>query len=375
MWVMHRQRPAAGQSRLAGLRLFWGSGAYVRSAIISILGLLKRLVLWPMPLTWRRRVEASLWGAVDLESARRISWDSIECLGRMAVQAMTGGQLEELMDVIVSTITPPDPRRLRGLTLGCGDMVGERWFFTHPKLPFELVDAYDISAEAISQAQQLTDALGLKVRYHLEDVNGIRLPVDTYDLAVVAHSMHHFRRIDHIVGQINRSLKPGGLLVVWEYVGPRRQRFHPRQRAYANMVFQALPSKYRRQPDGRVTNRVRSQPLLFISPDEAVRSERILPALKRMRILYQYNWAGLLFPLLRGGIAANFDEHDAEDRRIINCLFELDRLLCQSGRIAPNFTITIAAKDNCSRVGELAAARTNEVEVGTKLSQGKGESV
>jgi hypothetical protein len=47
---------------------------------------------------------------------------------------------------------------------------------------------------------------------------------------------------------------------------------------------------------------------------------------------------------LRGGIAANFDQNDLEDRKIINCLFQLDCLLCQSGQVGPNFTITIAAQ-------------------------------
>ena len=234
------------------------------------------------------------------------------------------------------------------LTLGCGDMAAEHWFFIHPALPFELVDAYDIRAEVIQRAKERTDSAGLNVQYHVEDVNYVELPPETYDLVVVTHSLHHFKRIEHIVYQINRSLKPGGLFVAWEYVGPRYQRFSRRQRAHANMVLRALPIKYRRELDGSVRRRVKSQSLLLISPDEAIRSDRILPALQSMKILYQYHWAGLLFPLLRGGIAANFDQSDPEDRKVIDCLFQLDRLLCQSGRVEPDFTITIATKgDDC----------------------------
>lgn len=317
----------------------------MRSAIVFGLGLLRRLMLRLVPSSWRHRVESGHWEAVDLDSARQVSWDSIECLSRMAVREMTGGRWEQLMDVIVNNIAPLDPDHLRGLTLGCGDMASEHWFFVHPVLSFELVDAYDISAEVIESAQQRTDSLGLNVHYYIEDVNTIELPPGTYDLAVVTHSLHHFKRIDHIVGQVNRSLRPGGLFVAWEYVGPRYQRFSRRQRAYANMVLQALPTKYRRELDGSIRDQARPQSLLFISPDEAIRSDRILPALERMDILYQYNWAGLLFPLLRGGIAANFDQSDSEDRKIIDCLFQLDRLLCQSGRVEPSFTVTVAAKE------------------------------
>lgn len=300
-----------------------------------------RAVLVP---AMRSKYEATFWGALDLERSRQVSWDSLHCLGRMAVREMTGGQSEQLMDIVIERLASPRSNHLRGLVLGCGDMVGEHWYFVHPALPFELVDAYDISTESIERARQLTDSVGLDVRYHVKDVNHLELPPDTYDLVVVAHSMHHFRRIGHIVDQVNRSLKPDGLFVVWEYVGPRYQRFSRRQRAHANMVLRALPLEYRRELNGKTRKRVRSQSMLFISPDEAVRSDLILPALQRMNILYQYNWAGLLFPLLRGGIAANFDQDDPQDYRVVECLFQLDRLLCQSGRVEPNFTITIAAR-------------------------------
>ena len=321
----------------------------MHSAIVFGLGLLKRLALWLFPPKWRHQVEVTHWEAVELDRTRQVSWDSIERLGRMAVSEMTGGRWEQLMDVVVATIAPPDPNHLRGLALGCGDMASEHWFFIHPALPFKLVDAYDISLEVTQRAKQRTDSLGLNVRYHIEDVNYIELPPETYDLVVVTHSLHHFKRIDHIVDQINWSLKPGGLFVAWEYVGPRYQRFTRRQRAQANMILRALPTKYRRELDGSIRRRVKSQSLLLISPDEAIRSDLILPALQRIKILYQYNWAGLLFPLLRGGIAVNFDQNDPEDRKVIDCLFQLDRLLCQSGRVEPDFTVTIATKSCNSR--------------------------
>ena len=323
----------------------------MRSVIIFGLGLLKRLALLVIPPKWRHRVEIRHWEAVPLDRARQVSWDSIECLGRMAVNEMTGGRWEQLMDVIIDAIAPPEPDHLRGLTLGCGDMACEHWFFVHPALPFGLVDAYDISPEMIQRARQRTGSLGLNTQYHLEDVNYVELPPETYDLVVVTHSMHHFKRMDHIVDQINRSLKPGGLFVAWEYVGPRYQRFSHRQRAHANMVLRALPTKYRRELDGSIRRRVKSQSLFLISPDEAIRSDLILPALQRIKILYQYNWAGLLFPLLRGGIAVNFDQNDPEDRKVIDCLFQLDRLLCQSGRVEPDFTITIATRSANKHAG------------------------
>ena len=132
--------------------------------------------------------------------------------------------------------------------------------------------------------------------------------------------------------------------MVWKYVGPRWQLFTRRQLDQATLVLQSLPEKYRREMDGSIRKQAASQPLYSISPDEAIRSDLILPALKQMNIVYQYNWAGPLFPLLRGGIAANFDQNDAEDHHIIEALFEVDRPLCQVGCVEPNYTITIASQ-------------------------------
>ncbi len=294
----------------------------------------------------RLREEGRFWGTVDLESTRRVSWDSLRCLSLMAVTEMTGGHTDQLMDLIIESLVDRHPDQRHGLTLGCGDMLSERGFFLHPALPFAQVDAYDLSVEALKRAKQATMALGLQVEYHVADVNRIALPSETYDLVVITHAMHHFKAIEHVARQIYQALKPGGLFVLWDYVGPRYQQFSRRQCAQANAVLQALPPRYRRDLNGRLRTRVHRPSRLWISPNEAIRSDQILPAVNGVfKIVYQYNWAGLLFPLLRG-IAVNFDEQKPEDRRLLTLLFEWDRLLCRSGQVEPNFTITVATKNH-----------------------------
>jgi hypothetical protein len=49
--------------------------------------------------------------------------------------------------------------------------------------------------------------------------------------------------------------------------------------------------------------------------------------------------------LVPGGVFYfDFDETDPADRSLIEYLFNIDRVLCQSGRIRPNFTMTLAVK-------------------------------
>jgi len=145
----------------------------MHSAIIFGLGVLKRLKLLLMPSGRRHRVEANHWGRVDLDRARQVSWDSIECLGRMAVSEMTGGRWEQLMDVIIDAIAPSDPNHLRGLMLGCGDMACEHWFFVHSALPFPSIAANSTEAYAIESglnpcsSSRLTKPFALTVSYPL----------------------------------------------------------------------------------------------------------------------------------------------------------------------------------------------------------------
>jgi SAM-dependent methyltransferase len=52
------------------------------------------------------------------------------------------------------------------------------------------------------------------VQYRSADLNYLGLPPETYDLVVVKGTLHHLMRLDDIIDQIARTLKPGGLLWV-----------------------------------------------------------------------------------------------------------------------------------------------------------------
>ena len=109
-------------------------------------------------------------------------------------------------------------------------------------------------------------------------------------------------------------------------------------------MLEALPESYRREVNGQVRQKARNVHPATLSPDEAVRSDNILAALqKNLHIVWQYNWAGLLYPLLEG-IGFNFDENKPTDRVLIDYLFNLDKVLCQSKRIESDFTFTLATK-------------------------------
>lgn len=292
----------------------------------------------------RLQDEARYWAEVDPDRVRSIAWSSISCLGPMALQEMTRGEICDINQLVAETMQTPQREGLRGLVLGCGDMACEHHAFLNPYLSFAEVDAFDINANAFEQARATTEKAGLKVNYLVGDVNRLTLPANTYHLVAVFYSYHHFTQVGRVAQQINRALVPGGVFYTVDYVGPRRLQWTDRQLSYAHLLLEALPERCRREINGQVRQQIKKMPLGALSPDEAVRSDKILPAIQRhLQVVWQYNWAGLLYPLL-DGIAFNFDETDPADRSLIEYLFNIDRVLCQSGHIGPNFTMTLAVK-------------------------------
>ncbi len=283
-------------------------------------------------------LEDVFWDRFDMQRRRETSWLNAGDLGYWAFQKMCDRRYADMLDIISEMMQVPRVQPLRGLVLGCGDMVTEHINFINPNLPFVEVDAYDVSTESIERARQLTDAKGLNVNYHVADVNQIELPPDRYALVVILHAYHHFEQVDHVAQQVNRTLLPGGVFYTWDYIGPCRLQYSERQLFYAQWMLQLLPYKYR-----RARQRIQSTPEEKLSPNESISSDQILAAIARhMDLGWQYNWAGLLFPLL-DGISYNFTQSD-EDQAFLKFLFELDYALCQAGAVEPNFTITLATK-------------------------------
>ncbi|MGH7899307.1 MAG: class I SAM-dependent methyltransferase [Candidatus Binatia bacterium] len=290
--------------------------------------------------------ERRFWAEADIDLVRRVAWQSIPSFGWLPVLAMTGGKTGLPIDLIVEMLAKraKEPRGLRGLALGSGEFAMERGSFTDPRLSFAEIDAYDLNDSAFEKGRENANGAGLEVHFVATDINRLVLPRDTFDLVVVIQSFHHFERIEHLAREINRALTPGGVFFLVDYIGPRFLQYSERQLAHAQPLLEALPEKYRLQIDGRVRHRITAVALDSISPDEAICSDLILGAVGRnLDVVWQYNWAGLLYPLLEG-IAFNFSEDKPEDRALTELFFNLDRVLCAAGAIEPNFTYSIATK-------------------------------
>jgi len=130
-----------------------------------------------------------------------------------------------LIDRILAVATA---KKGNALDLGCG----AGWFSLELARCGLSVDGFDISPGQIEIAARMSKEseesadprlhgdFG-RTNYRVADLNSIRLEKGKYDVVVSLGTLHHIKRLDHLLGEIGQSLKPGGKFIFWEYIGYR----------------------------------------------------------------------------------------------------------------------------------------------------------
>lgn len=292
----------------------------------------------------RRPTEEEFWDEVDIEVSRSVAWLAAcnGVLGAWAQAELLGhGTLESRLPDLLGEECHRLPKH--ALVLGCGDMRSEHNLLIHPAVQFDRIDAYDVSTQSMLRAAEFTESLGLNVNYQVGDANTMELPANEYSLVMCYFAYHHFRDVERVAAQIAKTLTNDGIFVTIDYVGPPRLQYSQDQLFWAHHLLKTLPDRYRKEISGLTRTEIHSMPLDMISPDEAPCSDQILAAFDRhLDVTHQYNWAGLLYPLLEG-IGGNFAD-TPEDRKLVRFFFDLDKLLVASGQVEPNYTMTVARK-------------------------------
>jgi 2-polyprenyl-3-methyl-5-hydroxy-6-metoxy-1,4-benzoquinol methylase len=231
---------------------------------------------------------------------------------------------------------------IKALSLGCGFGVVERILRRHDYC--QLIHGVDVAEGAIEGARQAAEAEGLQgLTYEIADLNTTEFPPETYD-AVYAHAaLHHVFQLEHLLDQIKQTLKPGGLFVVYEYIGPSQMQFPQRHLQLADMFLQAIPERYRKMRRLKDTKKEALRPSLEAmnssDPSEGIRASEIVPLVaSRFEIRHFRYIGGTLLLLIFNEIAGNFNEDDAEIMPWVKALIALDNFLIDNG-VLPSYHV------------------------------------
>jgi 2-polyprenyl-3-methyl-5-hydroxy-6-metoxy-1,4-benzoquinol methylase len=293
-------------------------------------------------------VTSELWGRkarekVENEQWRFRFWQSHPVTGRHISRLISGDEHEGWLAYAKRFLQGPAGH---GLSLGCGHGAAERDAVTLGLC--STIEGLDIAEEAldVARAQAQEAGLGDRITYRRADLNTLELTPRTYDVAIAAHSLHHVDALEHLLDQLAAALRPGGLLVVNEYIGPARFQWLDKTEALMNRLLAALPAEKRHNPfnglDKDRIDRVPPEEIARVDPSESIRSDEIVQLLEsRFETLYRADFGGTLLQFVLADIAANFSPDDPKDVALLDLMSLFEEVLIAERVLTSDFAFFV----------------------------------
>jgi SAM-dependent methyltransferase len=298
---------------------------------------------------WDKRYE----GGEHVGSRETIEGDPVDYtqhkfLYRHAVGEPTTGSPDGwIIDAIGEKYLTPAPARL--LSIGCGMAFIEehmaRAGFAQHILAYEMSGSAINAAKARVAGQSYADRLELRAG----DVLTENLPTAGFDVVFVQAAIHHFLEIEPMFQLMHRVLKPGGLLIYDEYIGPDHHIYDDHVLAVMDRINACLTPGYRWDHLAKQERQGVPKPdlqwMLQHDPSEGVHASQILPLTYRyFDVIDRRDYGGSIMRPFFTGILPNFDWNDPKDQTVGRLIVLLERLLVEKGTIPSYQTVVVARR-------------------------------
>lgn len=294
---------------------------------------------------WRRGSAADHWdGRVsDVETGASGGWLDSEFIEREYIRPQISGnrQVNYLKHFFDRHVTEPPATRL--LSLGCGGGNLER-----PLIRLNMarhIDAIDGSPASIELAREMARREGMheRIQYSVQDINRIDLPRDTYDVVMAKMALHHFEGLEHIFEQVRDSLRPQGLLMFNEFVGPTRFQWTDLQLELMNDLLEALPEEIREKTPVARIQRPLLKDMIAQDPSESIRSAEIMPLIeKTFGIVELKPYGGTLLHIVLSHVLPLLDLETEGHRTALRLMMRYEGALIRHGVLPSDFVYCVA---------------------------------
>lgn len=220
-------------------------------------------------------------------------------------------------------------KEVKMISLGSGSCSHELEFAAYPH--FQEIVCVDIAENRLEKGKSMAKERGLtNIQFLNADIQDLELSESGFDIVLFNSSLHHMYHVEEILKErVRKILKPGGLLLINEYVGCNRLQYPPEQLQSINEALTNIDKAYRRRfkTDWLKKRYYGSGWLrMFVAdPSECVDAESILPALRKHFIVLEEKPYGgnLLMPVLKD-IAHHFVVLDSRKKAVLDHLFQLE---------------------------------------------------
>ncbi len=307
-----------------------------------------------------------------------IDYTQHKFLYRHAIAEPTTGSPDGwIIDTVGRQYLTPPPARM--LSIGCGMAFIEEHMVKEGYA--QHITAYEMSGSAIKAATARVAELPYAKQLDLRSGNVLTedLPTEGYDVVFVQAAIHHFFEIEAMYQLMHRVLKPDGLLIFDEYVGPDHHIYDDHVLALMDRIDTCLAPRFRWDVLAKHERQGVPKPalewMMQHDPSEGVHASRILP------LTYQYfdvidrrDYGGSIMRPFFTGILPNFDWEDPKDQTIGRLVVLIERLLTDSG-VIPNYQTVVIARRRPVPVEKLSQAEINRINYSDWTPPGQPGSV
>jgi SAM-dependent methyltransferase len=297
---------------------------------------------------WDRRYEAGDHvGAKPVMEGDPVDYTQHKFLYQRSIaQPLTGALDGYSVEHVARRFMVPAAKRV--LAIGSGmafveEFLVEQGFAEH-------ILAYEMSRSAIEAARQRVADKPYADRLELRsgDVLHESLPDAAFDVVFVQAAIHHFDRIEEMYELMHRVLRPGGLLIFDEYVGPDHHMYEPEVLAIMDRIDECLAPQYRWDHLARHQRQHVPKPnlewMLQHDPSEGVHASRILPLTYQwFDVVHRADYGGSIMRPFFTGILPNFDWNDPKDQTVARLVILMEQLLTSHGAI-PHYNTSVVAR-------------------------------
>ncbi len=259
-------------------------------------------------------------------------------------------------------LTPPPARML---AIGSGMAFVEEQLLRQGYA--QHITAYESSGAAVEKARARFAEAGLDARIEMRsaDVLQAGLADASFDAVFVQAAIHHFDRIEDMYALMHRVLRPGGLLVYDEYIGPDHHLYHPEVLAIMDEINACLAPQYRWDELAKHTRDEVPKPslewMLGHDPSEGVHASRILPLTYQwFEVIDRADYGGTIMRPFFTGILNNFDFGDPKDQTVAALIVLIEQLLTRHGAI-PHYHTSIVARRRDAPLPPLSEAEERRI--------------